>query len=509
MTSVFGFIFLLMSWPLFAQTRTQVLPQLERKETQILPVGSLPVTEDSLLMSLGYPHSQAQAIQEYKRLGTQAVPGLVAHLQHPHPTIRMLALSALQYAWLPGTEVSVLPLLTSRNDAEAKSAWYLLKQKMDSATLSQWATDHFQQLNAGRVADLLVDLEREGPDVERMLQLVAQPRYWNAVLPCLPRYRSELFTPFTRQMAVQVKEEALCLVIACLIQQADRDPMAHEQMSLFLQNADPRVREMAAEYYRWHGGVADQEVLETALASEFDPFAGASMREALRMMAFRGDVNFPASVQPFEAVVDYARDVQGDAMFVVRTRVSRLRQALGYGDMALREEEDFPWVLFPPTRTFLSQPGNSFGFQIGEGEGPFAESVHLAQDVSWGEEMATVLSISPGEVKLALVARPSWGGLVVMEHRSPTGKVFCSLYGHLGPLVTVQVGEFISAGTKLGSLGRSYTAENGGYESHLHFGIYDAAYGDGSWVTGYMTADDYMGTEQKWLDPYRLYQGHR
>jgi murein DD-endopeptidase MepM/ murein hydrolase activator NlpD len=67
---------------------------------------------------------------------------------------------------------------------------------------------------------------------------------------------------------------------------------------------------------------------------------------------------------------------------------------------------------------------------------------------------------------------PTWGFMLVIEHVLPDGQRFCSLYAHLSPFVCVAPGDSVTKGRKIGSIGRGYTWENGGYVAHLHFGIH-------------------------------------
>lgn len=491
---------------LFAQTRTFKLPEIERREVNVFPINPASLAGDPLLISLGNRQTQNQAIQKYKQLGAQATPGLLKHLQDPQPGIRLLALSALQYAWAPGAENAVVPFLMSESDSEAQTAWYLLKQKTNPGEVEQWAEQNLLRLNSGRVAEMLDMLESERPDSERMMTLLQQPKYWKAALPYLPRYTDPVFTPVTRGIVGRASGQWRALALAALIHQTDRDPLVLNQVGGLLSDEDAVVREMAAEYLRWHGRTSDISTISTALEMETDLFARAAMTEAVRILGLRTQVDAPNPIRPMEPLVNYANDLSGDPALLVSQRLSALRVATGYGAIEKRQdEEEAPWTLVPPTRSFLAERGRGFGFGIKTEQGPFADSVHLAQDVSWGEVMATVVAVSPGTVKMVRIARESWGGLVVIEHQSPNGKTFCSLYGHLGPLITVQPGDQIAAGTKLGSLGRSYTAENGGYEVHLHFGIYNDVYGNGRWVNGYMEPDTFLLGDHKWIDPYSVY----
>ncbi|MDF3129646.1 peptidoglycan DD-metalloendopeptidase family protein [Kiritimatiellaeota bacterium B1221] len=492
-----------------AQTRTFRLPDLERKETQVFPVGAGAMPQDPLLMALGNPLTREQAVLEYKRLGAQAVPDLVAHLRDSNSGIRLLAISAMQYAWVPGTEQAVLPFLKSPRDAEAKSAWYLLKQKMEKGALDQWVREHLYEMNLGRLIEVMGEWESEAPDASRMLELLSRPRYWQAALPYLPRYTAPEFRSFTRYIADQAHGQWLIFALAGMIQQGDRSPLVWQQMEVFLANEDPRVREMSAEFYRWHGGKSALPLLKKAWAKEQDLFARESMAEALRIISIRTDADFPVPRQPMEPVVKYTGGLRPEDPEVSQKRIVALRKAMGYADQGARTVDgDAPGILVRPVRAFFNDH-HDFGLQAKAGSGPFAGLVHLGRDMAWGEDMASVLAVAPGVVKRVQIARESWGGLVVIEHLSPSGKKFCSLYGHLGPLITVNPGDEVLAGAKLGGLGRSFTAENGGYLSHLHFSIYDGPYGSGKWVNGYMAPELFALGGHKWIDPYILYQGFK
>jgi len=64
----------------------------------------------------------------------------------------------------------------------------------------------------------------------------------------------------------------------------------------------------------------------------------------------------------------------------------------------------------------------------------------------------------------------------VVEHVDAAGARFCSLYGHLGPLMCVHPGQVVRQGDKLGAVGVTYSHANGGYLAHLHFGIHRGAF---------------------------------
>ena len=150
-----------------------------------------------------------------------------------------------------------------------------------------------------------------------------------------------------------------------------------------------------------------------------------------------------------------------------------------------------------PTRSTLAGEGESYGVYTNADDRAFKSLVHVGDDVSWQEDHAAVLALADGVVR-AVRCEPSWGYLVIVEHaldrrvrpalaeyaerfakaiEEPViglqGDIrLCSLYAHLGLFICVRPGETVSAGQKLGVIGRTLTWENGGYPAHLHLGLH-------------------------------------
>jgi murein DD-endopeptidase MepM/ murein hydrolase activator NlpD len=128
-------------------------------------------------------------------------------------------------------------------------------------------------------------------------------------------------------------------------------------------------------------------------------------------------------------------------------------------------------------RNYFDATRKSYGLLIQpEAGNPFSGKYHVGDDCAWQQDHETVVAIGHGIVRSVDLGRKSWGGLVIVEHADAGGGRFCSLYGHLGPLVCVQPGQVIRQGQKLGSVGPSYSHANGGYLAHLHFGIHRGAF---------------------------------
>lgn len=213
-----------------------------------------------------------------------------------------------------------------------------------------------------------------------------------------------------------------------------------------------------------------------------------------------------ASAEPFEPRCFYTGSTPAEEFAVTRRLRDRLlarlvampwcesidpQEAASAGPPRIAER------LIAPTRGTLAATDHSFGVHTKADDLAFKSLVHVGHDVSWQEDHAAVLALADGVVR-AVRCEPSWGYLVVLEHAldgaavpglaeyaqkfaetieepviGPHGEIrLCSLYAHLGAFVRVRPGEAVSAGQKLGTIGRTLTWENGGYPAHLHLGLH-------------------------------------
>jgi len=79
--------------------------------------------------------------------------------------------------------------------------------------------------------------------------------------------------------------------------------------------------------------------------------------------------------------------------------------------------------------------------------------------------------------KSAIKLHRNWGNIIIIAHKNPkTGKIFCSIYGHLQKRFKKK-GERVELGEVIGIIAPANTPENGLWEeSHLHFAIYAGPY---------------------------------
>jgi 4-aminobutyrate aminotransferase-like enzyme/Ser/Thr protein kinase RdoA (MazF antagonist) len=116
---------------------------------------------------------------------------------------------------------------------------------------------------------------------------------------------------------------------------------------------------------------------------------------------------------------------------------------------------------------------------------PLAErrTIHLGVDLFAPPGTPVCAPLEGVVVAIEQCSTPlDFGGMVVLEHRTPYGDRFYTLYGHLDPLSThhIRPGSAIAAGQLFAALGNN--TNNGGWQPHLHFQlILDLRVGAGSW----------------------------
>jgi 4-aminobutyrate aminotransferase-like enzyme/Ser/Thr protein kinase RdoA (MazF antagonist) len=98
--------------------------------------------------------------------------------------------------------------------------------------------------------------------------------------------------------------------------------------------------------------------------------------------------------------------------------------------------------------------------------------VHLGIDL-FTEAGAPVFAPIEGEIH-AFAYNPEpldYGHVIILEHRTPEGQAFYTLYGHLSAesIIGLSAGKPVAKGEKIASLGSP--GENGGWTPHLHFQI--------------------------------------
>ena len=368
--------------------------------------------------------------------------------------------------------------------------------------------------------DAFVSAETDVPNVERMLHAFKHPGMGLAVIMFLPRYFSPRLVVPTRSLARNSDPVHQAGAISGLISLLDTTAETRTFVRGLLHSSSPAVRGHAAEFLCWFGCPEDYPFLTKARGAESDVHARAAMEEAAAAIKRRAAIFGPGAAATFTSTISPAATYQPLAdgltehataatrMAVIeRLRgtevvepITRFSDRLEHGDRGaalLRAQRLLAGysanaaagsgadsaaalavsrTLVAPVRDYFDATRKSYGILISqEGGGPFSGKIHVGDDVAWRLDHETVVAIGDGIVRSVDLGRKSWGGLVVVEHLDASGARFCSLYGHLGPLVCVRPGQVVRQGQKLGAVGTSYSHANGGYLAHLHFGIHRGA----------------------------------
>jgi len=481
---------------------------------------------DKLVLGLGRASSRVESKQRLERLGPAAVGRIVYRLNGSDKTLQFMALVALQYCWAPEAKAPVLAAMKDRDPKVRKLATVVAQRHFNAADLAGVLEAKTRDPDPSVAGPAIRAVEAKTPGLDRMLAAMAKSAFWPHIHRALPRYHSSKLTPLTHRMLDAGRSDEKTAAICSLIHQQDASPATRAKIARLLHSGYLDVRDMAAEYLRWHGTAGEREALRARMKLEREPYCLASLAAAveaidLRARRFKPGGTADQAAWPKAPVAAYAAAIEAlEASPNVATQqrvVALLGAAEAFepvyryavtkrsaGDIARDEslmqlmaltfgypprrqrrpggdETRVPVArtLIGPVRGYLDAKRKSFGFAArGEG-GPFAGTVHVGDDVSWHKPHATVVAIGEGLVRYVRIGASSWGGIVVVEHAGADGQRFCSLYAHLGPLVCVRPGDRVRRGEKLGSVGRSDTWAGGGYGAHLHFAIHRGTFTGG------------------------------
>lgn len=530
---------------------------------------------------------------QLKRLGSSATPYLLWHLHSKQERRCKVAFYGLQYCWAQCAVEPVSRLLGDSDLEIRKMAAIVLAKGEGPRALARLCKAFIDNPNPEVATFALEYLEAEYPDVERTLKVLNDPHRRLGIIRYLPRYYTSACTPLTQQMlsdAIQKGHaERGALVIAALIVQGARTEVTRNCITALLCADDPLWREMAAEYFTWMGAKSDRAIVMAVVNHEIDPYAKASMCAAISVMTHRSQkfceiIDDRTMFEPHWAY----RGVDPDGAFVRECgrRLCRLAERFSMPAKIMESAITYPNAfaaeialdLAPPIRNYFDPERKSYGRLMEDDAKGFADLIHVADDCGWFRDYQTVVAMAAGMVR-EVTHSATWGHLVVIEHELPQdywrtapgwlqlawrrftrtvfstltgfsgGPMICSLYGHLGPFIHVTPGQVVAKGDKIGSIGRSYTWENGGYAAHLHFAVhlgpfwqvhqpgtfvdinYQASryagevvwsnpletaarieceqgqkivYTSTSWVCGYICEERFETDNHGWVDPQRL-----
>ena len=508
---------------------------------------------DALIAELSAQQDVDARIDDIKTLGAAEIDELLGYADSTDKAARKAAFFALQYCWSDAACALACDKLRA-DDAEARflAAIVLDRNEGRAFLLGQDAQliDHENPAIAGAA---LERVEQHAPDLERMANALEAGRLVYYVVPYLPRYYAPALLPAVRPLARESDWDIARPALLGLVHLNDRCAATRRYLQSCLQDKAPEARETAGEYFCWHGVSADLPMLQVASERETDPHSSACLQAALQVIARRAELavesgtgDTPATTltrisyatilklldrklpdrdlpDVVEAYARYCAIEAFEPAWVYQGRRPRRQlidrreqryavQARLFGfvhaanEKVVTDETSFEAAastrLIPPVRDYpFTTDKPFFGYRTQIGDRAFSKVVHIAEDVGWQQDQATVVAIADGRVR-ELSCTNSWGHMLVLEHcvqrdrldidpriwarfvdtieepvLLPDGGVrFCSLYAHLGQFMYVRPGDRIAAGQKIGAIGRTHTWENDGYLAHLHFGLHLGPY---------------------------------
>lgn len=518
---------------------------------------------DDVLDKIGKPEHHDFVRTKLKQIGMAAVPPLLFHLRSPDLNKRRASLAALQMAWSNEAEQAVKELLQDDDPYLRRMALHLVQRHFPAQDRLRALTPLVESSDDPQLAGTaLATMLESSPDAGRFLTALETRDLWAFLHPLLPRYQGNDFIPWSRRLLREGTTDQQVNALIALIYQMDDDSETRTLAAERLAEQSAEIRELSAEYLRWHGTTSEIDALELQAGREQDPYTLASIRAAVDAILNRASsftdkdgslaIPWPEDLEDaYAQAVDKLREstdtATREAILTLLTKETfapvyeytehwRLRPEpkhrhrldlvnLAFGYPCSREREarkaaafagnageppvPVATTLMPPIRGYFDPKRQSFGLLVPPGNSPFSDSHHVGDDVAFGRQQATIVAIGDGLVRIAAPGQASWGGLVVIEHRDAAGASYCSLYAHLGPLIAVQPGDQVRRGMKLGTLGRDHVFATGGYRSHLHFGIHNGDFENNGqeWIGGYLSPERYNDeTMHRWLDPQPFLQ---
>jgi hypothetical protein len=230
-----------------------------------------------------------------------------------------------------------------------------------------------------------------------------------------------------------------------------------------LDDAEPAVREMGANALCHIGNDDAVKALQEHKTVEKDPYVLASVEAALKVLALakKPYAKYPSGKVFRETLAgpDGAKSVAWTGVF---------RNTSLFADHFVKPC-DIPVAdsfCYPVSRYKDDSDPDSFGYA----------GNHAGEDCAWFRDGCSYYAIADGVVRMVQGAGSNWGFLVAIEHKLPNGEYIVSVYGHTAWDILVSAGDTVRKGQKIATEGLAFSAENGGYGSHLHFGIGDGPF---------------------------------
>jgi len=284
-------------------------------------------------------------------------------------------------------------------------------------------------------------------------------------IECLIRYREPALAPcFVEVLAKSKKWFVRTRAVYALKMIGDATVVP--PLETALADKDSMVREAAANALGHLGGDAASAALEKAKAAEKDAFVKATLDAAAETAKARPYAARTDGKEWKETLVGPNGAKRVEWAWLVKTGSPLFNDYLCDAvDLAPATTFSFPVQRYKED-LFAGYPRNSFG----------AGGTHAGEDHAWFREGSSYYAIADGVVRMVQGAGGDWGFLVLVEHKLADGRYVCAVYGHSAFDVLVKPGDHVTCGQKLATQGLSCAVENGGYGSHLHFGLGDGPF---------------------------------
>lgn len=249
---------------------------------------------------------------------------------------------------------------------------------------------------------------------------------------------------------------------------------------------DPYVMVSQAPAWRFlEGETVDAELLRCRLRSACGlPLSGRAARVLEWLQVARGSfasvIGVPLNDAPTEALSVEASTTPRNPFDLSRVEAGTIGSD--------RFESDEVWLgYYGEPRLIYTAPG----FSKGKWKASKRRTVHLGVDVfaAAGTPVSSPLTASVAFIENRTDAL-DYGGMVILQHKTPQGDMFHTLYGHLDPtsFAALREGQSIAAGEVFARLGADDC--NGGWAPHLHFQVALTLSGMGTDWPGVADPDD-------------------
>ncbi len=504
--------------------------------------GKAVVSAEHRVRALAAGRETALHQAAFRRAGRRAAPALLDLAGRLPRNLLPTLLECMELCWTPATAACAVNLLADRTAAVREAAARAIDRRCGRAALARECEPLCTHANAAVAAFAMVLVETAQPDLERMARCVAAQAPRRVLLRFLPRYYAEELRCATRALLELPDPDLRRVAIIALAEQCDDSVEARRGIVAQLGDNRAQVREAAAEYLVRFGTRSENQPLAAAAAKERNIHVRAALSAALasrpaasiatpRATAHRGVAGRYAKVvrllaasgrgarrralDAFSSAEAFEPLWMADSQAAAGTAFKRARAERYAAGRALfpppdqaRDVHTAPDParrLVAPLSDFPRRPTGSYGVYLDARTRLFNALVHVGEDAGWYRDHGTVVSIAPGQV-LSVEHEPSWGHIVVIEHRADpalTRRVyrrfgtaidtfaraqrdppidaegclrFCTLYAHLAASPAVSTGMVVTDAQRIGAIGRSYTWENGGYAAHLHCGVHLGPY---------------------------------